>query len=117
MCAAHGGFLMPETPDPLPSLEKLGEKIDKAKQAVTPAPPPPSGYGLVLRVGSELVAGVLVGVGSGYVLDNWLNTKPVFLLLCMLLGTAAGFLLMYRAMNDSLRETTKHETKNDERRP
>ncbi|MBV8848127.1 MAG: AtpZ/AtpI family protein [Methylobacteriaceae bacterium] len=46
---------------------------------------------LGFRVVSELVAGIIVGGGIGYLLDKWLGTKPFLLILFGLLGTAGGF--------------------------
>ncbi len=54
--------------------------------------------GLGFRIGAELVAGVLVGVGVGWVLDTWLRTAPWLMVLFLLLGGAAGVLNVYRLM-------------------
>jgi ATP synthase protein I len=52
--------------------------------------------GVGLRAGSELVAGVLVGCGIGYVLDRQFGTSPLFLIIFMMMGMAAGFWNVYR---------------------
>ncbi len=52
---------------------------------------------LGFRVVSELVAGIIVGGGAGYLLDRWLGTKPILLILFGLLGTAGGFWNIIRA--------------------
>ncbi|HEX3181921.1 MAG TPA: AtpZ/AtpI family protein [Beijerinckiaceae bacterium] len=52
---------------------------------------------LGFRVVTELVAGILVGGGIGYLLDKWLGTKPFLLILFGLLGTAGGFWNIIRA--------------------
>ena len=57
-----------------------------------------SGLSLAFRIGTELVAALIVGVGIGLLLDNWLDTKPWFLLLFFLLGSAAGILNVFRVM-------------------
>lgn len=49
-----------------------------------------------LRVGVELVSGVLVGAGLGYALDSWLLTTPLMLIIFLLLGGAAGVLNVYK---------------------
>ncbi|MBC8270318.1 MAG: AtpZ/AtpI family protein [Rhodospirillaceae bacterium] len=56
-----------------------------------------SGYSMAIRIGTELVAALIVGVGIGYFLDNWLDTKPWFLVVFFFLGAAAGVLNVYRA--------------------
>ncbi len=51
-----------------------------------------------LRVGTEIVASTVIGLGMGYYIDKWLDTRPVFLLLFFLFGVVAGFLNLYRAV-------------------
>jgi ATP synthase protein I len=51
---------------------------------------------LGLRVLSEFVAGIIAGSALGWLLDKWFSTSPLFLLLLGALGTAAGFLNVYR---------------------
>ena len=57
------------------------------------------GLALASRVGIEMVAATLVGAGVGYGLDAWLGTKPWLLVVGVVLGTAAGFLGIYRLVN------------------
>ena len=54
--------------------------------------------GLGLRVGTELVCAVAVGLGIGLALDHWLGTRPIFLALFVLAGGAAGVLNVWRLM-------------------
>jgi ATP synthase protein I len=49
-----------------------------------------------LRVMSEFVAAVIVGTFIGWQIDAFAGTSPVFLLLFMFLGTAAGLWNVYR---------------------
>ena len=56
-----------------------------------------SGYCMAIRNGTEMVAALIVGVGIGYFLDSWLDTKPWFLVVFFFLGAAAGVLNVYRA--------------------
>lgn len=57
-----------------------------------------SGLSLALRIGTELVAALIVGVGIGVLLDSWLDTSPWFMLLFFVLGSAAGMMNVFRAM-------------------
>ena len=57
------------------------------------------GLGLAARVGTELVAGILVGVGIGWLLDRWLGTKPWLMIVFFLLGAAAGLYSVYRTVS------------------
>jgi len=58
---------------------------------------PASGFGVAFRIGTELVAALIVGVGIGLLLDRWLDTGPLFLVVFFFLGAAAGVLNVYRA--------------------
>jgi len=49
-----------------------------------------------LRAGSELIAGVIVGCAIGYFLDGQLGVSPLFLIIFMMMGMAAGFWNIYR---------------------
>ncbi len=55
-----------------------------------------SSLGLVMRVGVELVAAVVVGLAIGWGLDAWLKTRPLFLVLFVFLGGAAGIVNVWR---------------------
>jgi ATP synthase protein I len=56
-----------------------------------------SGFGVAFRIGVELVAALIVGVGVGWLLDRWLGSTPWFLIVFFFLGAAAGILNVYRA--------------------
>ncbi len=57
-----------------------------------------SGLGFAFRIGTELVAGVVVGVAIGLGLDYWLETRPWFMILFFFLGAGAGMLNVYRTV-------------------
>lgn len=54
--------------------------------------------GKAWRIGVELVAALIVGVGLGWLIDRWLGTEPWGLLILVVLGFAAGLLNAYRAV-------------------
>ena len=56
-----------------------------------------SGYARGFRLSSELVAGVLVGAGLGWLIDRLLGTSPWGLIVLLLLGFAAGVLTVMRS--------------------
>ena len=61
----------------------------------------PSNYRRILRhstVGIEMGLSVVVGLLLGWALDRWLETSPLFLLVCLILGFAAGFRSLLRAV-------------------
>ena len=53
-------------------------------------------YQIGSRIAADLISGVLVGAGLGYLLDKWLNTQPLCLITFLIFGGAAGFLNVYR---------------------
>ena len=55
--------------------------------------------GSAFRLGTELVAAVLVGTIIGFILDNWFGTKPWLIIIFFFLGAAAGMLNVIRAAN------------------
>ena len=52
--------------------------------------------GSAFRLGTELVAAVVVGTIIGFILDNWFGTKPWFIIIFFLLGVIAGILNVFR---------------------
>jgi ATP synthase protein I len=56
-----------------------------------------SGYAKGFRLSSELVAGVVVGAGIGWLVDRWLGISPWGLIVFLLLGFAAGVLNVMRS--------------------
>ena len=56
-----------------------------------------SGFGMAMRIGVELIAALIVGVGIGLLLDRWLETAPLFLVVFFFLGAGAGIMNVYRA--------------------
>jgi ATP synthase protein I len=56
--------------------------------------------GFAFRIGVELVAGLVVGGGIGWLLDRWWHTGPFMLLLFFFLGAAAGILNVFRAAKE-----------------
>jgi ATP synthase protein I len=65
------------------------EGVDRATTA--------SGYARGFRLSSELVAGVVVGAGIGWLIDRWLGISPWGLIVFLLLGFAAGVLNVMRS--------------------
>ena len=55
--------------------------------------------GSAFRLGTELVAAVVVGTIIGFILDSWFDTKPWLMIIFFFLGTAAGILNVIRTAN------------------
>ncbi|GBQ13528.1 AtpZ/AtpI family protein [Swaminathania salitolerans] len=60
-----------------------------------------SAFGLAMRLGTEMVAALIVGVVVGYGLDRLCGTKPVLLILFSLAGGASGMLNVWRAVRNA----------------
>jgi ATP synthase protein I len=85
-------------------LQRLGEGLGQARDRDRPSrdtgadrAATASGYARGFRLSSELVAGVLVGAGLGWLLDRWLGISPWGLIVFLLLGFAAGVLNVMRS--------------------
>ena len=83
-------------------LKRLGERLDQTSRPSETGSSPrqtndASAFGRGFRLSSEMVGGVLVGAGLGWLLDRWLGTSPWGLIVFLLLGFAAGILNVMRA--------------------
>lgn len=90
-----------------PSLEDIDARIRAARGGLGkgagvneegPGPRNVSGIGIAFRISIEFTAGVLVGFGIGYLLDQWLDTAPWFMVLFLLLGFVSGAMNVYRVV-------------------
>jgi ATP synthase protein I len=94
---------MPER-DERDDLEALESRLKRlrgsqpGRSEATRGSDPRSGLNLAARVGVELVAALLVGGGIGWLLDEWLGTRPWLMVVFFVLGAAAGMLNVYRLM-------------------
>ena len=60
--------------------------------------------GSAFKLGTELVATVVVGTIIGFILDSWFGTKPWLIIIFFFLGAAAGMLNVIRAANRMQKE-------------
>lgn len=54
--------------------------------------------GLAFRIGTELVAALIVGIGGGWLIDRWLGTQPWGLIVMFFLGAGGGVANVYRTV-------------------
>lgn len=57
-----------------------------------------SSLGVGLRVGVEMVSALVVALAIGWYLDRWLHTTPLFLVVFVILGGAAGVANVWRVV-------------------
>jgi ATP synthase protein I len=90
-------------PDPADKsdLDKFGARLEAAKARHTPEPRDVAISALAqgTRHAFEIAATTIVGAGIGWMLDRWLQTGPWMFLLFLLLGIAAGFWNLIKAVN------------------
>lgn len=101
-------FVMHKKDSSSDRLEALEQRIKKAKHKPEVEP---SGASIALRMGSEMVAGVMVGAGFGYLVDGFFGTIPLFLIIFLFIGSAAGVKMM---MQTSARYSDQMETEEKE---
>jgi ATP synthase protein I len=86
-------------------LQRLGEGLGQARGRAAPPSEGPggdrataaSGYARGFRLSSELVGGVLVGAGLGWLIDRLLGISPWGFIVFLLLGFVAGVLNVMRS--------------------
>jgi ATP synthase protein I len=85
-------------------LQRLNEGLGQIRKSARPSESSEaerattaSGYAKGFRLSSELVAGVVVGAGLGWLTDRWFGTSPWGLMIFLLLGFAAGVLNVMRS--------------------
>ena len=103
-------------PDEKQRMAQLEDKIANAKAVHRPQSQIEDHHSQAhagWRMVTELVAGLLIGFCIGYGLDILLGTLPVFLVLFVLLGFAAGVKTMLRSAQD-IQRAQSGQTDNDE---
>ena len=88
---------MNNTDDKITELKEKIEGIENKKKNES-MPRKESGTGFAFKISTELIAALVVGVGIGLIVDNYLGIKPFGLIIFFILGAFAGFLNIYRVM-------------------
>ena len=83
-------------------LKELEKKLDKVKKSKIQDnqynKKPVVNYSVAINISIELITGIGLGVFLGLMIDNYLQTKPLMLIICFILGTIVGFFNMYKAL-------------------
>lgn len=109
---------MSDTETPLPAklnsdddhrdLDELGERLREVQirretKSVISRPDddemPSSGLGIGMRIGTELIIAVMMGVGIGWFVDRTFDTNPWGIMVFSILGMASGILNVIRVAN------------------
>ena len=95
-----------------PPRDRLKERLQDLERRLDPEGGKPEGLseeererrstalGKALRLSTELLAGVFGGAVIGWLLDRWLGTLPLFLMVFLILGMAAGILNAVRGARE-----------------
>lgn len=103
-------------PDEKQRMAQLEDKIANAKAVHRPESQIEDHHSQAhagWRMVTELVAGLLIGLCIGYGLDSLFGTLPIFLVLFVLLGFAAGVKTMLRSAQD-IQRAQSGQTDKDE---
>ena len=74
----------------------LQEKIQAAKKSSSQAAPNNhKPIGKIMKVVVEIVAAMAVGLGIGILADNYFETRPLFIIIFFLFGSAEGILNVF----------------------
>ncbi len=91
-------------------LDKLGHELDEAEKRRQPnghrTGANAGALGYAFRLGAEMVVAVVVSGVIGWTLDSWLGTTPAFLIVFLVLGTAAGILGAVRTARQMQRDVS-----------
>jgi ATP synthase protein I len=116
------------------TLDDLGARLESAKSASLKLTRTQqndrlkngNALGLAFRVGVELISAVVVGTAIGWGLDYWLETRPWFMLVFIVIGGVAGIMNVYRMasgfgyaagyLKDNLITSSSIKTREDKRK-
>ena len=97
-------------------LQTLENRINAAKADIAPKTHQEQHYSqaqLAWRMVIELVAGLAIGFGVGYGLDRFFGTLPIFLILFIFFGLAAGIKTMLRSAQEVQKRQAAAAAKGD----
>jgi ATP synthase protein I len=73
-------------------------KEENSKKASAAAGQVQSGYGMAFVIAADLVGGLIGGAAIGWLIDRWLGSAPIGLIVFFFLGAAAGMWNVYRTV-------------------
>ena len=93
-------------------LKEISARLEIAKKnikkdQITNESSNAASLGKALKIGTELVAAVVVGTILGFILDNWFDTRPWLTIIFFFMGVAAGFLNVIKSAKSMYRNFKK----------
>ncbi|MEI8394410.1 MAG: AtpZ/AtpI family protein [Rhodospirillaceae bacterium] len=96
--------------DGFPGLKNLEERLSQVRARRVSSEPVESSdaasdesakkmLALAYRIGTEMVAALIIGVGGGIAIDSWLGTRPWGLIIMFFLGAGSAVSNIYRSIN------------------
>ena len=89
-----------------PEEQSFEERLNRAQREADDKPSfenaedqSASPMGIAFKMGIELVVGSGVGAFIGFWFDRWFDTKPIFLIVLLILGFASGIRNVVREAN------------------
>lgn len=110
---------MSNEPDHATRLKALEAKIEALKAGPEVKDHSEEHYSqaqMAWRMVIELVAGLAIGFGIGYGLDSLFGTLPIFLVIFIFLGLAAGVNTMMRSAKEIQRKQLEAANEEDDQR-
>jgi ATP synthase protein I len=81
-------------------IQELSDKLEDTRTSNKPTDKTASNMSFAFKISSELIAGIAIGGFVGYYADEYFQTKPLFLIIFLLLGVAASLLNLYREIKN-----------------
>ena len=82
---------------------KIAKNKIKSRKSTKSNESSSSSMGSAFKMSTELVSAVVVGTIIGFILDNWFDTKPWFIITFFFIGVIAGILNVIRVANNMQR--------------
>jgi ATP synthase protein I len=92
---------MTELPQDIKDIDKRIRDLKQKKDISKTKSPNNILLQQAFRFATEFVSPVIISLILGYFADNWLNTKPIIMLILAVFGCAAGVLNVYKIAKET----------------